>query len=235
MISNHRVLIPFELPEPESVAPVVIDLLGDIDVVLLGHFQLPEQTPTEAGRNQFEEEAQAALDELAADFEEVAGSVTTRLVFGKDRAGAIDGVAIEEDCDVVLTPGDAAAIERIFVPLRGEDNLDRIVSFVGELVADTDASVTLFHAISQDDRQPAEVILNHAYERLADNGVDRDRIDFQISEDGDPRQEILSFSEEFDVMVLGETEPTLRERILGELPGQVTAQTEDPTFVVRDL
>lgn len=234
MHATHRVLIPFELPEPESVAPVVIDLLGDIDVVLLGHFGLPEQTPTAAGRDQFEAEAQAELDELAADFDDVSGSVTTRLVFGKARAKAIDRVAIEEDCDVVLTPGQADAIDRILVPLRGEDNLDRIVSFVGELVEDTDASVTLYHAISQDDRQPAKVILNHAYERLGEAGVDMNRIDFRITEDGDPREEIVSFGDEFDVLVLGETEPSLRERILGELPGQVTAETDDPTFVVRD-
>lgn len=234
MHANHRVLIPFELPEPDTVAPVVIDLLGDIDVVLMGHFQLPEQTPTAVGRDQFEAEAQAELDDLAADFEDVSGSVTTRLVFGKARAKAIDRMAIEEECNVVLTPGHVEAIDRILVPLRGEDNLDRIVSFVGELVEDTDASVTLFHAISQDDRQPGKVILNHAYERLVDTGVDRNRIDFRLSEDGDPRQEIVSLGDDYDVLVLGETEPSLRERILGELLGQVTAETDDPTLVVRD-
>lgn len=234
MHGNHRVLIPFELPDPDSVAPVVIEHLGDIDVVLLGHFQLPEQTPTAAGRDQFEAEAQAELDELAEDFADVGGSVTSRLVFGKARAKAIDRIALEEDCDVVLTPGHADAIDRILVPLRGEDNLDRIVSFVGELMEDTDASVTLYHAISEDDRQPAKVILNHAFERLVDTGVDRNRIDFRISDDGDPREEIVSLGNEYDVLVLGETEPSLRERILGELPGQVTAETDDPTFVVRD-
>jgi hypothetical protein len=35
--------------------------------------------------------------------------------------------------------------------------------------------------------------------------------------------------------VLGETEPSLRDRILGTVPAQVTADTDTPTFVVRNL
>ena len=40
---------------------------------------------------------------------------------------------------------------------------------------------------------------------------------------------------DFDVLVLGETEPSLRDRILGTVPAQVTADTEDPAFVVRSV
>jgi hypothetical protein len=34
--------------------------------------------------------------------------------------------------------------------------------------------------------------------------------------------------------VLGETEPSLLNRILGTVPAQVTADTDDPAFVVRN-
>jgi nucleotide-binding universal stress UspA family protein len=155
-------------------------------------------------------------------------------VFGKARDKTIDRVAIEEGCDVILTPGRAETVERVAVPLRGEENSDRIVSFVGELLSATDASVTLFHTSEASDRLPGEEILADATDRLVEAGVDPDRIGRQLSEDEDVGRSIVDLGNDFDVLVLGETEPSLRDRILGSVPAQVTADTEDPAFVVRN-
>ena len=59
------ILVPFELPDPELLSPVLIEDLSSLDVVLLGHYGLPEQTPAKDAREQFGEEAQATLDDLA--------------------------------------------------------------------------------------------------------------------------------------------------------------------------
>ena len=50
----------------------------------------------------------------------------------------------------------------------------------------------------------------------------------------DTTQSIVDLGEEFDVLVLGETEPSLRDQIFGNVPAQVTADTDDPAFVVRN-
>jgi len=232
---SHKLLVPFELPDPAPAPGVVVDAVSAMEVVLLGHFGLPEQTPPSVGRDQFEAEAQAELDTLADPFLSGGMPVTTRLVFGRDRAKTIDRVAVEEDCDVILTPGEATALDRVLVPLRGEDNLGTLISFVGELLAGSDASVTLFHATAESDRLPGETILDDAADRLLEAGVDPARIDRRLSEDGDPREVIVETGDEFDVLVLGETEPSLRGRVFGDLLAGVTAGTEDPTFVVRTV
>jgi hypothetical protein len=136
---------------------------------------------------------------------------------------------------VILTPGRADAIERLFVPLRGEENFDRILSFVGELLAATKASVTLFHAGEESDRLPGEEILSDATDRLVGAGIDPDRIGRQLSTDDDVGRSIVDLGDAFDLLVLGETEPSLGDRILGTVPAQVTADTEDPAFVVRNV
>jgi nucleotide-binding universal stress UspA family protein len=159
--------------------------------------------------------------------------VTTRLVFGRARDGTIDRVAVEEDCDVIPTPGRAEAVERLIVPLRGEENVDRILSVVAELLATTDASVTLFHADGDADRLPGEEPLADATGRLVEAGVDRARIGRELSTDDDAGGRIVDLGDAF-LIVLGETEPSLRDRILGTVPAQVTADTDDPTFVVRN-
>ncbi|WP_299266584.1 universal stress protein [Halorientalis sp.] len=235
MSITHNVLIPLELPDPDPIPSVLVDTLASMEVVVLGHYGLPEQTPPSAGRNQFETKANTELDGLAQPLAEAGASVTTRLVFGKARDKTIDRVAVEEDCDVILTPGQAKTVERIVVPMRGAENLDRITSFVGELLSATDASVTLFHTSESSDRLPGEELLAAATDRLVETGVAPDRINQQLSEDEDVERSIVELGEDFDLLVLGETEPSLRDRIFGTVPAQVTADTEDPAFVVRDI
>jgi nucleotide-binding universal stress UspA family protein len=234
MNTTHSVLVPFELPDADPVPPVVVETLATTEVVALGHYGLPEQTPPSVGRDQFEADARAELDALARPFADAGVPVTTRLVFGKARDKTIDRVAVEEGCDVILTPGRADAIERLFVPLRGEENLDRILSFVAELLAATDASVTLFHAGEESDRLPGEELLADATDRLVEAGVDPDRIGRQLSSEADVGRSIVDLGDAYDLLVLGESEPSLRDRILGAVPAQVTADTDDPAFVVRN-
>jgi nucleotide-binding universal stress UspA family protein len=206
-----------------------------MEVVALGHYGLPEQTPPSVGRDQFEADAAAELDTLAQPFADADIPVTTRLVFGKAREKTIDRVAIEEGCDVILTPGRAEAVERVAVPLRGEENFDRIISFVGELLSATDASVTLFHASDASDRLEGDEILTDATDRLVEIGVAGNRISRQLSEERDVGRSIVELGEDYDILILGETEPSLRNRIFGTVPAQVTAGTEDPAFVVRNV
>jgi nucleotide-binding universal stress UspA family protein len=233
MSTTYRVLVPFELPDAEPVPPVLVETLAAMEVVALGHYGLPEQTPPSAGRDQFEADAEAELDALARPFADAGVPVTTRLVFGKAREKTIDRVALAEDCDVILTPGRADAIEALFVPLRGEENFDRILSFVAELLTATDASVTLFHTGEETDRRPGADLLADASDRLVAAGIDPDRIDRELSDEEDAGRSIVDLGGAYDLIVLGETEPSLADRILGTVPAQVTADTADPAFVVR--
>lgn len=234
MSTPHRILVPFELPDHEPVPTTLVKEITTMQVVVLGHFGLPEQTPPAAGREQFEDEARAELEEIAGAFS-AGADVTTRLVFGKDRAKTIDRIALEEDCDVVLTGGETAvdSLDTVLVPLRGEDNLEAITAFVAELLGNTDASVTLFHAVDDDDRLPGETLLENAVRQIEAGGVAPGRISSRLSEGGDPMSQVVDLGHEFDVIVIGETEPSLRERLLGEIPARITAATERPVFVVR--
>jgi len=41
---GDTILVPIELPDPDPLSPVLIDDLSSLDVVVLGHYGLPEQT-----------------------------------------------------------------------------------------------------------------------------------------------------------------------------------------------
>jgi Universal stress protein family. len=135
---------------------------------------------------------------------------------------------------VILTSGDADKITQVLLPVRGERNFDRILSFSEELLTATEATVTLFHMGEDSDQVPGEKILSDATDQLIQAGIDSDRITQRLSEDDDTTQTIIDLAESFDALILGETEPSLRDQILGNVPAQVTIDTDNPAFVVRD-
>lgn len=58
---TDAILVPVELPDPDALSPVLVSDLSSLTVVVLGHYQLPEQTPTNSGREQFEADAEATV------------------------------------------------------------------------------------------------------------------------------------------------------------------------------
>ena len=141
-----RVLVPVAVLEGESVSSGLISLLGAVDVTVLGYHVLPEQTPPDQARLQFEERATAALEAINEDFRAAGGAADHRLVFTHDREQTIERVTDEIDADAFAVPGTTGDVDRILVSLSGDVDVDRILSFVEALVADRAIGVTLFLA-----------------------------------------------------------------------------------------
>lgn len=229
-----KILVPFELPDPEPLSPVLVEDLSSLDIVVLGHYGLPEQTPPTAARSQFEEGARETLEGLAADFEEAGAQVTTRLVFGRDRRKTMDRIAIEEDCDAELDPAPTDGIERILVPLPNVTGLSRLPEFVRVLCEESTREVTLFHVAEAGERvADGEEMLRAAREEMLREGFDPAEIDTLIVEGDEHDDEILRMAEEYDAVVMYQAEPALSDRILGTLPDAIATRTGDPVIVVR--
>lgn len=238
---THRILVLFELPDAEPISPVLVDDLASMEVVVLGHFRLPEQTPPESGRVQFKDEAWEELNELAAPFEETGSLVSTRLVFGKDLSKTIDRIAIEEDCDAELDPEPTDGIERILVPLVDTENLDRLEDFVRSLSEERTQEITLFHVAERgtedragEDPEEVESMLRTAREKMIADGFDADLVDVSVVVAEDHDRGILAKAEEYDAVVMGEAHPEgVGDLIFGTLPDKVAEHTGDPVIVVR--
>jgi len=226
------VLIPVDVSGEVSVSPGMREIVGDETVVLLGYYPVPEQAAPAQTREKEEAVADRRLAALAERFDDP----TTVLVFTGDQDETVDRVANEHDCDAVLTPGGAVPdrVGRILVALRGETNLGRIVSVVGDLLADSGAGVTLFHTETESS-DLGEFVLREAADQLAETGVTRDRVDWHLAAGSDATTEIVDIAGEYDLVVLGESKPSLRERIFGAVPGDVTEHIDRPTLVVRDV
>jgi len=235
LTGDSTILVPVDVSTTEPPNQVILDLLKPVNLVVLGYYPVPKQTAPAQLKADHEAEAARRLETVVSRFAQGDHDVEDVLVFTKDRRESIDRIAEQHGCDAVFVPGAADRIDRILVPLRGDVNLERIVSLVGELVRASEATVTLFHAVPEGtDPSQGEFILRGAADRLAEDGVDRDRIDWRLSEGGAPKREIIDLVGEYDFVVLGETEPSLRDRILGAVLTPILDEIETPAIIVRD-
>jgi nucleotide-binding universal stress UspA family protein len=228
------ILVPFELPDPEPLSPVLVEDLSSLDVVVLGHYNLPEQTPRRAATEQFEEAAQQTVDELARPFQDAGASVRTRLVFGKDRAAAIDQVAIEEDCAAELDPAPTEGIERILVPLPAVAEFSTLPEFIDVLCEDMTREITFFHVVEgEESREQGEQIVSETRQGMIDAGFDPEALDTRIVEAEEHDTEIIRVASEYDAVVMYEASSRLGDRIFGTLPDRIARESGDPVIIVR--
>ena len=230
-IDELTILVPVDVSDPDPPELEVLDLLDPLEVVLLGYFPVPDQAEPALIKSEYEDEAESRLLDLAAGRPDL----TEVLVFTHDREATVDRVADQYDCDAVLSVRPADRIDRVLLPLRGEVNLERIVSVTARLLQASDATVTLFHSVAEDaDESYGEFLLQGATDRLVEYGIDEERVDWQLSESGDPQAEIVQLGEEYDIVVLGESEPSLTDRIIGRVLSHVVDELASPALIVRD-
>ena len=229
------VLIPVNAEDAETLPVALVDVLSPLHVVVLGYYPVPSQASPEQLRANHDEEATAATEKAVGQFADRGAAVDSVVVFTHDHAETIDHIAVEYGVDAVLTPGDSGeTFSRLLVPVRGDENLERIVSFVADLLGASDATATLYNVDTDDETSHGEFLLRGACDRLAEIGIDPDRVDWQVDQRGSPGDAIVETAEEYDMLVVGESEPSLRDRIFGRMTGQLVDRVGRPVLVVRD-
>lgn len=229
----HRVLVPVDLFGGQAVPERIIEAFASVPVVLLGYHQVPDQTTPDQARAEFGDRAQAELEKLGGVFEAAGCTVTTRLVFTGDRFDTFERVAIEEDCDSVLLLNPAPVLERMLVAIRSDVNVEHIARLVTTVCAGTTVDVTLFHVATDEESQPeGKRYLETAAAELVESGFDSDRIETRVVS-GRPTDAILTAAADHDLLVIGESRPSIRRRIFRDRARRIARQTNDPVLVIR--
>lgn len=236
-VFQPTILVPIDASDPEEPPQALVELLGPHQLVVLGYYPVPDQTAMDQARDQFGEEATAAIEAIADRFTEHGAGAESVVVFTHDRSKTIDNTAANYEVDAVLTTGDVGDfLDRILVPLRGDENLERILGFVGVLLRESDATATVFNvAVDDGETSRGELLVRGACDRLAEEeGIDSDRVDWRQESDSSPTDAIIDAATEYDLLVVGESEPSLSERILGDVTTEIIDRSSDPLLIVRD-
>jgi len=234
MTGRPSVLVPLRVLEGESIPEGVPDLLADAHVVLLGYHVLPEQTAPGQARMQFEDRAMERLDEYERMFEEAGATVERRLVFTHDGGKTIDRTTTEHDCLAALVPNATGQVEDVLVAVRGAVGIDRLARVVAGLFGGTDASVTLYHVAGPDETdEDVGTLLDGMVSRLEALGMDASTIETRVERDRGPLDAITDAADAFDVVVMGESDPSLTTFVFGMPADQVADRFLGPVLVVQ--
>ncbi|KTG11664.1 hypothetical protein AUR64_00285 [Haloprofundus marisrubri] len=238
-MSEPKLLVPVRLSSFESLPPTLTETLSALPVVVLGYEELDadetEQSVSESRRAQL----QSTLDGVAADFESGA-NVETVLTVTHDRAKAIDRVAVDHDCDIILVPNDVSVVGRVLVAVKNADHIGEVGSLLStlnrrEIGLGNLVHVTLLHVAESDDEMEAsEQLLAEAKATLADNyDIDELAIETRVRRGEDPGFEIIEAARDHDAVVMGETTRDIERDVFGTVSEQVADETGEPVFVVR--
>jgi len=226
-----RILVPLAVLDGETIASGAAELLAPAEVVLLGYYEIPEQTAPGQARMTFEEKAHARLDDATAVLEGAgATDVTATMVFTPSVEQSIERVATEETCDAICYLNPAAAVDRLLVTLHGDVDAERIGRFVGRLLAGRDLSVTFLEVIEPGTESR---LLDRARVALEGVAVDPTVADERVIETEAPVRTIGEVAEDYDATVVGEKEATLAELLFGDYEERIAAAALGPVLVVR--
>jgi hypothetical protein len=235
-VTAQPILVPVRVLEGESVPAALVETLAPVPVVVLGYHVVPEQTAPGQARMQFEAQARTELDALRTAFEDAGGTADTRLVFTHDATATVERVAVETGAGSVLLLNPAPTVERVLVAVAARISLDRIADAVAPLVGGTDLSVTVAHAAPETaDPDAADALVADVAAALVDRGVDAARITKRVETTATPVRDVIDLAGAFDLVVVGESEPELLDRVFGDLTERVAEESLSPTLVVRRL
>jgi nucleotide-binding universal stress UspA family protein len=226
-----KVLVPVRVLEGQSLPETLAEFLAPSDVVVLGYHVLPEQTPAEQASLQFEERARTAVADIADVFEEVGGTVETRVAFTHDRDQTVERVAAEVGATAVLLPNPTGEVEELLVALRGAIDTDRLADLVATLVAAGGERVTVWGLTT--DAFDAESAVADTRSRLVDRGLSDAQLVTETTVTETPVYDIVDRSAEFDAIVMGEGGTTLFTQLFGDDAERVAEGAVAPVLVVR--
>jgi nucleotide-binding universal stress UspA family protein len=105
---------------------------------------------------------------------------------------------------------------------------------VSGLFAAADVDVTLYHVAEEDETDAdVETLLDRVAAQLSDEGIPPDAIDIQVSRGGSPQEMIVDASDDYDALVMGESDPSVTTFLFGMTADQVAKQFLGPVFVVQ--
>ena len=227
------VLVPVEVLEGATLPDALVSFLAPARVIVLGYHVLPEQTPTEQASMQFEERAQAAVDDIATAFVDAGGDPETRVVFTHDRDQTLERVAAELGATAILLPNPTRAVSEVLVPIRGAIDDNRLADLVATLADEAHERVTLWGLTDGPGGFDADTAVTDAADRLRGRGVAETQLTTETATTETPIRDVVERSADADVVVMGEGDKSLLDVLFGDDAERVAEGAVAPVLVVR--
>lgn len=230
---TDRVLVPLRVMEGQAIDEELAALLSPVEVALLGYHEVPEQTAPSQMRQQFERQAQKALDAVIETLTDEGATVEKRLVFTHDAEQSIDRVADEVGATALLLPNPTPPVASILVPVRGEMDAERIAQFIANIRDDRPIDITVLAATREGRQKAAKACAESTIDHLRALGVPDHALSVEAVQSLTPGEAIIDAAIDHDATILHQQSPSWRSIVFGELSERVAAESLGPVLVGR--
>lgn len=230
-MGDHRVLVPVDIVDGETVPEPLLEPFLSVPLVVLGYHEIPDQTPPAQARRTYEDDVEAELASIAATVEGAGGTVETVQVYTRSRRRALERLAVRLDCDAILLVRPVAVVRNVLVAVGRDGHHETLVNLLTAVFADTTVDLSLLHVATDGETQGRWVIEGLASE-LDNAGLSAAQLEVLV-EQGRPTRVIRESTEDYDMLVIGESRPSLKRLILQDRARRISRGLSRPTLVVR--
>jgi nucleotide-binding universal stress UspA family protein len=235
-MEHPNVLVFVEFPDPTVPTKGFLKGLKYPDAEVVGFYHLDEGESAEEARAAREAAFDSELEEIAERFEQQGVRTEREVVFGHDRFAARQQIVERDAVDAVLLPGAANTLGKVLIASRNVGHAERKASLLDIADQDELIAVDLVHVADPDDpagESNGERILKQTASTLADAGVPEVRIDRTVRTGSDVAFELGQAARGYDLVVLGETERDLGDRIFGPIGEYIVDERDVPVLILR--
>lgn len=225
-----KVLLPFQLPEPEAFSTDFVSFLDQGEVILLGCYLVPEQTSPEQAHATFEAEAKETMDQLNSRLESEVVVAERELVFTPDVLETIGRIADKYDVDTVVTPRDIGSAQSLLVFLTQHSGFQALKYAIGHIVDEDITRVSLVRI--GEPNEEADLAIEGFEKQLAELQISEEVMSTQTISETD-KEALEALVEDHDAILIGERGLRLRRAVLGPVSERLLTEQSKPVFVVR--
>ncbi len=229
-----QILIYVNLSKEVDYTRLPLDLISSLDVLLLGIYPVTDQASPEQTRDSFEEEAKEQLRSVVERLSLSDIDPETVLKFTADPVDTMNQIAVEKQCDAILTPGEMDEIDHILLPYKGSEHVETLTAFVSDLLADAPQEITVLRLLENgEEKSKHRDELEKFREVLVSGGVDVDSIRIRVEEVDSLEERLVEEIAQYDLAVLGESERGVENIVVGSIHEKVLDNTTKPLITVR--
>lgn len=235
-MEHPTVLVFVEFPDPDVPTKGFLDHFKYPDAEVVGFYHLDDDESAEEARTERGDEFSSELEEIAERFERQGVRADYELVFDHDRVAARQRIVERDGVDAVLLPGAANTLGKVLIASRDLRNADSKVPLLDIVDQDDLLSIDLVHIADPDDPEgeaEGERILEQTASTLADAGFPELKIDRHVRTGTDVAFELSQAARGYDLVVLGETERDLGDRIFGPVGEYIVDERDVPVLILR--
>ncbi|WGI17468.1 hypothetical protein [Methanonatronarchaeum sp. AMET-Sl] len=226
---TKKVLIPIEVVKKESVSEGIINLLSDMEVILLGIHEIPEQTAASQASSQYKDKVEVVLENIKKSFDEAGATTQTRQAFTHNKKETIERIEKEEKVDATILLNPLPPYQKVLIVYRYLENLEKSGEFINQLgLKEPEVGLMLV--------DPEETTLDQGVSTLMEHGIKLENITERIEINRENLvKEIEKRSPEYGLLIIGKIGKSLKDLILGDMAGKIKEATYGPVILIEGM